>query len=197
MKDRLVYRPGTAAPKAIWRAGYLALALAATMGFSPVSRAADAGNWVGSWAASPQPVWTSDFAVPIGVPGNLWKQTIRQTARLSIGGNRVRVVFSNEYGNAPLAIGAAGIALAADAGKIKDGSEHPITFGGSPSIVIPPGAPAISDPVDMSVDPLALVSVSIYLPQISPLTTVHTGIRLPTSAPETKSPTSTSRPLRK
>ena len=31
-----------------------------------------------------------------------------------------------------------------------------VTFGGNPTIVIPPGAPAISDPVDMSVEPLAL-----------------------------------------
>jgi hypothetical protein len=111
--------------------------------------------------------------VPIGIPGNLLKQTIRQIARLSTGGSRVRIVLSNEYGNAPLTIGAAHIALAADGGKIKDGSDHAITFGGNPSIVIPPGAPAISDPVDMSVDPLALVSISLYLPQITPLTTVH------------------------
>ena len=48
-----------------------------------------------------------------------------------------------------------------------------MTFGGSPTIVIPPGAPAISDPVDMSIDPLALVSVSLYLPEITPLTTIH------------------------
>jgi lysophospholipase L1-like esterase len=48
-----------------------------------------------------------------------------------------------------------------------------VTFGGSPTVVIPPGAPAISDPVDMSVDPLALVSVSLYLPEVTPLTTIH------------------------
>ena len=52
---------------------------------------------------------------------NLWKQTIRQTARLSIGGSRVRIVLSNEYGKTPLTIGAANIALAGDGGKIKDG----------------------------------------------------------------------------
>ncbi len=48
-----------------------------------------------------------------------------------------------------------------------------MTFGGESSIVIPPGAPAISDPVDMSVQPLALVSVSLYLPDITPTSTIH------------------------
>jgi hypothetical protein len=54
----------------------------------------------------------------------MWKQTIRQTARLSIGGSRVRIVLSNEYGTTPLTIGAANIALAGEGGKIKDGSAH-------------------------------------------------------------------------
>ncbi|HXE26226.1 MAG TPA: SGNH/GDSL hydrolase family protein [Roseiarcus sp.] len=169
MKNRSV----SAGTKANWRAGCFALALAAAVGFSSRTMAADAGNWIGSWAASPQPVWTADFPVPLGIPANLWKQTIRQTARLSIGGSRVRIVLSNEYGKTPLTIGAAEIALAGEGGKIKDGSAHAVTFGGNPTVVIPPGAPAISDPVDMSVDPLALVSVSLYLPEVTPLTTIH------------------------
>lgn len=145
MKNRSV----SAGTKANWRAGCFALALAAAVGFSSRTMAADAGNWIGSWAASPQPVWTADFPVPLGIPANLWKQTIRQTARLSIGGSRVRIVLSNEYGKTPLTIGAAQIALAAAGGKIEDGSGHAVTFGGNPTVVIPPGAPAISDPVSI------------------------------------------------
>ena len=162
-----------ATAKGGWRTAGVAFALAAVVGFSPASRAADAGNWVGSWTASPQPDWGPDFPVPLGFPANLWKQTIRQNARLSIGGGRVRVVLSNEYGNAPMTVGAAHIALAGEGGKIKEGSDHALTFGGSPSIVIPPGAPAISDPVDMAVAPLALVSVSLYFPEVTPTTTMH------------------------
>jgi lysophospholipase L1-like esterase len=155
------------------RKTWFAFALAAGVGFSGAVRAADTGNWIGSWTSSPQPVWAPDFPVPLGIPANLWKQTIRQTARLSIGGGRVRVVLSNEYGKSPLTIGAAEIALAGEGGAIKEGSAHPVTFGGNPTVVIPPGAPAISDPVDMSVDPLALVSVSLYLPEVTPFTTIH------------------------
>jgi hypothetical protein len=73
----------------------------------------------------------------------------------------VRIVLSNEYGETPLTVGAVNIALAGEAGTIKEGSAQRVTFGGNPTIVIPPGAPASSDPVDMSVDPLALLSVSL------------------------------------
>ncbi len=173
MKDRRVSICASAVAKVNRRAAWFGIALAAVVGFSPVANAADSGNWIGSWTSSPQPVWGADFPVPLGMPANLWKQTIRQTARLSIGGARVRIVLSNEYGKTPLTIGAAHIALAGQGGAIKDGSDHAVTFGGNPTIVIPPGAPAISDPVDMSVDPLALVSVSLYLPEITPLSTVH------------------------
>jgi len=41
-------------------------------------------------------------------------QTVRQIAHVSIGGSRVRIVLSNEYGTRPLTIGAAHIALAGD-----------------------------------------------------------------------------------
>ena len=173
MNDRVVSGFASAIAKVSWRGPCFALALAAVVGFAPASRAADSGNWIGSWTSSPQPAWGGDFPVPLGMPADLWKQTIRQTARLSIGGSRVRIVLSNEYGRTPLTIGAAGIGLAGEGGKIKDGSNHAVTFGGSPTIVIPPGAPAISDPVEMSVDPLALVSVSLYLPDVTPLTTIH------------------------
>ena len=41
------------------------------------------------------------------LPSNLYGKTIRQVARVSIGGNKVRIVVSNEYGKVPLKIGAA------------------------------------------------------------------------------------------
>ena len=173
MEDRMVSERAPAIAKRKWRAVCAAVAFVAVIASSPASQAADAGNWIGAWTASPQPSWSPDFPVPLGLPANLWKQTIRQNARLSIGGSRARIVLSNEYGAMPLTIGAAHIALAGEGGKIQDGTDHAVTFGGNPSVVIPPGAPAISDPVDISLPPLSLVSVSLYLPEITPTSTMH------------------------
>jgi lysophospholipase L1-like esterase len=135
--------------------------------------AARAEDWIGTWTASVQPVWEPDFPVPTNMPRNLWNQTIRQTVRASIGGKQVRVVLTNEYGTQPLLIGAAHVALADKGAAIVAGSDRKLTFGGKDSIEIPPGAPAISDPVALDVAPLGKLSVSLFMPRTSPTTSMH------------------------
>ncbi|AMO98058.1 GDSL-like Lipase/Acylhydrolase family protein [Collimonas arenae] len=111
--------------------------------------------------------------LPTNIPASLSNQTVRQIARLSIGGKRARVVLSNEYGATPLVIGVAHIARAAGGSRIAAGSDHALTFGGSGAVTIAPGASAISDPVNLELAPLTQVAVSIYLPQATPLSTFH------------------------
>jgi len=148
-----------------------ALALGAALAFT--SGAASAEDWVGTWTASVQPVWDADFPVPTNIPRSLWNQTIRQTVPASIGGKRVRIVLTNEYGSRPLVIGAAHVALADKGPAILAGSDRPLTFGGKASFELPPGAPAISDPVDLDVPALANISISLFLPEVSPTSSMH------------------------
>ena len=84
--------------------------------------------------------------------------------RLSGGGARVRIRFTNEYGTAPVEIGAAHVGLDAGGGKVRPGTDHVLTFGGRPTAMIPPGAPLVSDPVDLNAAPLSSLSISLYLP---------------------------------
>jgi len=135
------------------------------------------GNWIPTWAASVQPVWDADFIAPVGVPRSVRNQTVRQIARASIGGDRVRVVVSNEYGKLPMTIGSAHVALAGNGAETVPGSDHKLTFSGKDSITIPPGAPAISDPVDLKVPALAGLAVSLFFPDITPTTTWHNDAR--------------------
>jgi lysophospholipase L1-like esterase len=154
--------------------GAFATALAACLMVSTAAtRAADSGEWITTWAASPQPVWDADFFAPIGIPRAVRDETLRQIGRASIGGNRVRVMVSNEYGKFPLTIGAAHVALAGDGSAIVPASDRKLTFSGKDSITIPPGAPAVSDPVDLQVPALGSVAVSLYFPETSPTTTWH------------------------
>src|SRR3546814_9135524 len=91
--------------------------------------------------ASSQPTWARGFALPTQVPERLHDTTVREVARLSIGGPRVRVVLSNVYGKAPLRVGAASVALPAGPGPaILPASSRPLTFGGQSSVLIPAGA---------------------------------------------------------
>lgn len=130
-------------------------------------------NWVGTWMASPQPIWGPDFPFPTKIPISANDQTFRQVAQISLGGSRVRLVFSNTYGDKPLRIGGASVGLAGENGGTVPGTIHQITFGGRDGIVIPPGAPAVSDPVEMTVEAQSDLAVSIYLPEETPLTTFH------------------------
>ena len=161
-----------ARPRRLLAASVLAAGLASAI--SPArAQPADAGGWIGTWAASQQPIWPPDFPVPLDIPRSLWNQTVRQIAAVSVGGSRVRVVLSNTYGSGPLVIGAADVALAGSGAAVAPGSDRALSFGGQSSVTIPPGAPAVSDPVDLAVPPLGSVAVSVFLPQLTPLSTVH------------------------
>ena len=56
------------------------------------------------------------------------------------------------------------------------GKGRRLTFGGEASIVIPPGAPVLSDPVELGVAPLASVVVSVYLPDVTPVATFQLSV---------------------
>jgi lysophospholipase L1-like esterase len=100
-------------------------------------------------------------------------QTIRMVIRPTIGGQRLRIRFSNELGSTPLAIGGAHIALAKENGSIVPNSDRPLTFAGEATVNIPAGAPLLSDPVELSVPAFAEIAVSIFLPKKSAPSTFH------------------------
>jgi lysophospholipase L1-like esterase len=93
--------------------------------------------------------------------------------RPTIGGGRIRIRLSNAFGTSAVTIGAAHVALVKDGGRFLSGSDHSLTFGGEASVDIPPGAPALSDPVDLEVAPRAEIAVTIYLPDKTPASTTH------------------------
>ncbi len=113
-------------------------------------------HWVGTWATAlvAQPASSSSFA----------NQTLRQVVRVSLGGDRLRITFSNVYGTQPLTIGAATVARQADAEAIIPASNRPLTFGGRQSVTIPPGASVLSDAVALNVPALSDVAIDLYVP---------------------------------
>ena len=108
--------------------------------------------WITTWAAATLgPRWADELPVPFGVPQVLSNRTVRQSARISVGGEKLRIVISNEFGVRPITIGAATIALPAGGSAVDPATIKPVTFSGRIDAVIPPGAPLISDPVDFPV----------------------------------------------
>ncbi len=97
-------------------------------------------------------------------PLNFNNQTLRQIVHTSIGGERVRVVLSNAFGTAPLAVGAAHVALRQMDAAIAPKSDRALTFGGRPSTTIPAGAVIVSDPVSLTVPSFGDLAIDLYLP---------------------------------
>jgi lysophospholipase L1-like esterase len=95
----------------------------------------------------------------------------------TLGGRRARVTLSNAFGNAPLKVGAANIALRSSESGIVAGSGRALMFNGKPAVAIPQGAQMISDPVDLNVPQLGDLVISVYVPGDSGQLTTHaTGL---------------------
>jgi len=134
---------------------------------------AEASNWAATWQASPQPVWGADFLFPTNLPAVLQDQTVRQVARISLGGPRLRIVLSNAYGGQPVTVGRATVAKPLPAGAIDAGSLQAVTFGGGAQATIAAGASLVSDPVALPLASLSQVAVSLYLPGATPVQSFH------------------------
>jgi lysophospholipase L1-like esterase len=149
-------------------AGVLALALAQSA-LSEV--AAPPVHWGASWIAPAQPTWSNDFVLPLGMPQELENATLRQGLRLSVGGKRIRLVISNEYGDRPLKIGSAQVGLEGS------GASAAASFQGAADVLVAPGAQALSDPIALDGPAGARLRVDLYLPQRTKLAGFHWDAR--------------------
>jgi lysophospholipase L1-like esterase len=118
-----------------------------------ISAAAQQPHWVGTWTASP-------IAEPN--PHHTFAQdtTLRQTVHVSLGGSRLRITVTNELGIEPLTLAGATVALS----PASTDAPQPLTFSAQPTIVIPPGAVAVSDPISLNISPLSNLTISLFLP---------------------------------
>lgn len=130
-------------------------------------------KWVGNWACSPQLVEPGNRPPAPGLAGN----TLRQVVHLTVGGDRLRLKFSNEFGLTPLTLTSVHIALPGAPGSIRPDSDRTLTFGGSPSVTIPAGAFMLSDPIDFPVAPLSDLAVTFYADKMPDGITGHPGSR--------------------
>lgn len=149
---------------------FISMALALGAAFqTTVSAAADGvEHWVTTWSTA----LLAPSTIVFGTSPSFDNQTLRQIVRTSIGGNRVRVRLST-FGSGALRVGAARVALRASEASIVAGTDQPLTFGGFSTVVIPPGAVVVSDPVDLDVPALGDLAVSLFVPGPTPLASWH------------------------
>jgi lysophospholipase L1-like esterase len=135
-------------------------------------------RWVAAWEGS------AHGGIAINPPGfncpadrGLEDQTVRNLVFVSAGGDQVRVRLTNAFGSEPLRVGAASVALSAQGARVVRGTQRTLRFGGRPSVLIAAGGAALSDPVDLRVEALQTLTVSIYLPDATGPATEHFNAR--------------------
>ena len=115
-------------------------------------------RWVASWAAINSDAGNTHFKL-----GDQ-NTTLREIVPTTRNGPLLRVELSNEFGTEPLILGGVHLAFAGAHSAILIASANAITFDGSPSVTIPPGGVAISDPVAMTFNAGTSLAISIFLP---------------------------------
>ncbi|HWE11096.1 MAG TPA: SGNH/GDSL hydrolase family protein [Solirubrobacteraceae bacterium] len=162
--DPAAYVSGRPAPAATIR--HAAVRITATR------TANESGHWLAAWTAAPQ----------APVSGNLSgrgfdDQTLRQIAFSSAGGSEVRARLSNTFGARPLDVGRASVGIQGAGARLAPGSIRALTFAGRASVLIPPGAEVLSDPIRLTVRPLAHIAISLFLPVATGPATEHAQAR--------------------
>ncbi|HEX4270459.1 MAG TPA: hypothetical protein VHZ32_03700, partial [Rhizomicrobium sp.] len=114
-------------------------------------------------APSTPPLLDNPGNVPVVIvdsdPSNV---TIRQLVRVAVAGKRIRLRFSNEAGSEALTLGAVHVGAAGPDGSVIAGSDHVVTFDGKSSITIPASSPLLSDAIDLKVDALEKLVISVH-----------------------------------
>jgi lysophospholipase L1-like esterase len=139
---------------------------------SPVNQPENT-QWVGTFSAAPQLTEPSNLPP---APG-LWGNTLRQNVHVSLGGKRLRVHFSNQYGYRPLTLNAVHVAVSAGRDTIDPTTDKALSFAGMPSVTLEPGSAVVSDPFDFDLARLSDVAVSVFVGDVQNDITGHPGSR--------------------
>ena len=114
----------------------LFLILAVVLSFSAKAQT----SWTGTWAAA------AEFTGPSDMPKTtLAGKTLREIIQVSIPGEELQLMLSNEFGDKPVVIKSVYIADALDSCDIvKKGATY-LKFNGSKNVTIAPGETVTSD----------------------------------------------------
>ena len=132
-----------------------------------------ATKWVGTWTAAQQLTEPANMPPSPGLANN----TLRQIVHVSIGGNQLRLKFSNQYGSTPVTMNSVHLALSTGGSSIQSGTDKALTFEGKEAVTIPAGKTVISDVVNFSLHNLENIAVTIYFGSVPSALTGHPGSR--------------------
>lgn len=130
-------------------------------------------KWVGTWSTAPQLIEERNNPPSPGLSNN----TLRQIVHLSIGGDSLRIRFTNEFSKSSITLKEVHIALSKGGGFIDTTTDQEVLFHRNSDVTIDAGDAIISDAVHFSAQPLSDIAITIYYGNTSPDITGHPGSR--------------------
>lgn len=128
-------------------------------------------EWICTWLSTSQPASGEAFPFPPEIPAITGHQTLRQTLRVSLGGQKLHLLFSNRYGTQPLVLGESYVSVP------ELFSAVPVTFNGQISTTIPAGEILYSDDILLHIPPLSVINLRVFLPEAVTVNTFHWDAR--------------------
>jgi lysophospholipase L1-like esterase len=130
-------------------------------------------HWVGTWACGPQLTETANLPPAPGLSNN----TLRQVVYVSIGGSRLRVRLSNDFGDGPVTMMSVHLADSTTGSTVDPTTDVVLAFSGSPSVTLPAGQSVFSDPFDYPLNPQTKMAITILFGSAPTNVTGHPGSR--------------------
>ncbi|WP_343691255.1 SGNH/GDSL hydrolase family protein [Chitinophaga sp.] len=130
-------------------------------------------SWVGTWATALLPIAAKDMPPKPGLANHV----LRQIVCVSIGGDKLKLKFSNQFGKSPLVIKSVQIGVAKDSSDIDTSTTALLTFKGKQQVTIPPGTEIYADPISYNLKPRARIAITISFGDVPLILTGHGGSR--------------------
>lgn len=135
-------------------------------------------------------IWLATWGTAMLTPGDeqipkdptLANNTLRQQIRVSVGGSKLRLVISNEYGKTDLEINSLVLARIDDpkSHKVDLDSQIALTYKSQKSFKVPAGKRITTDEIDFEFAPLEDLAFTMKLGAVPSTLTCHTASRCST-----------------
>ncbi|WP_202020384.1 SGNH/GDSL hydrolase family protein [Mucilaginibacter mali] len=130
-------------------------------------------KWVGTWGTARQLAEPNNMPPAPGLSNN----TLRQVVCVSIGGKRLRLKLSNEFGNSPLTLKTVQIAVSKGNGIIDPSTLKILKFHNKTGVTLTAGTELFSDAILFDLKPRMQLAITIVFGDVPSSITGHPGSR--------------------
>lgn len=130
-------------------------------------------HWVGTWSTAPYFVDSKNMAPAPGLSNN----TFRQIVRVSIGGEKLRVKFTNLFCKNSVTFKSVGIAVSKGGSTIDVSTSKVLKFDSKKEVTMKANGETESDPISFHLEPGMKVAITICFGEAGPQIGGHAASR--------------------